>query len=87
MLRDPNPSARTSGLWMMQRLNLSIGRADLLPFLKIPDREAISFALQYLRNETNGHGLSHSEAKALLKNTEPLARLIGLKILYQNANS
>jgi HEAT repeat protein len=94
MLQDSNLDVRVSGMKMLWYLQVSIPREQLLQFFKVPDREAISLAFAQLRN-TNDTGLpvpfyasvgiTDTEALPLLQNTDPFARLIGLKILYQNA--
>jgi HEAT repeat protein len=98
MLKDTNANVRVSGTKMLYTLHVPIPRENLLQFFKLPDREAISLALAQLRNRNNnkvevippggideGAGISDAEAIPLLQNTDPLARLIGLNILYQNA--
>jgi HEAT repeat protein len=94
MLQDTNPGVQAAGLNMLHSLQIPIQREQLLQFLKLPDMEAISLVLAQLRdnnatdvpsfiNETSG--ISDTEAIPLLQNNEPMARLVGLKILYQNA--
>jgi hypothetical protein len=94
MLQDTNLNVRTAGMNMLYYLQVPIPREQLLEFFKLPDREAVSLALAQVQNRNNsdipgfigeGTGISDTETVSLLQNTEPLARLIGLKILYQNA--
>ena len=94
MLKDTNAAVRASGMEMLYQLQVPLPREQLLQFFKLPDREAISLVLAQLRNKNNsgmpafindGTGISDNEAIPLLRNADPLARLIGLKILYKNA--
>ncbi len=94
MLQNTNLNVRTAGMSMLYYLQVPIPREQLLQFFKLPDRETVSLVLAQLQNRNNsdipgfigeGTGISDTEAIPLLQNTEPLARLIGLKILYQNA--
>ena len=91
MLNDTNAVARISGVEMLCQLQVPISRDQLLECFKAPDREAISMVLAQLRNKNDstvpafindGTGISDREAVPLLQNTDSLARLIGLKILY-----
>ncbi len=94
MLQDTNSDAQTAGLNMLCYLQVPIPRERLLQFFRLPDREAISLVLTQLRNKNgsgmpdfinNGAGISDTEAVPLLQNSEPIARMIGLRVLYQNA--
>jgi hypothetical protein len=88
MLTDTNPSVQIAGLRVIQGASLPVTHEELFPFFKIPNRMGISISTGYFREFRNGHGhydLSNEQAVPLLHNTEPLARLIGLRILEQNA--
>jgi HEAT repeat protein len=88
MLKDTNQMVRISGLRVIQQMGTPIGRDELLPFLKIPDRLAIGIAIGYFRDfqrEDTYYNLSDQDAVALLQNKVPLGRQLGLSILYQNA--
>ena len=94
MLKDTNAAIRVSGMEMLYQLQVPIPREQLLQFFKLPDREAISLVLAQLRSTNNsgmpsfindGTGISDIEAAPLLQNADPIARLIGLKILFKNA--
>ena len=96
MFADTNLNARVSGMKMLWRLRKPIPREQLLQFFKLSDLEAISLVLAQLRNENNsgiphfinyGAGISDTEAVPLLQNPEPLARLIGLRVLYEKAET
>ena len=82
MLKDKNSVVQASGLEMLLGLNVAVPRGDLLQFLKIPNRRLIEMAYSQLRNEK----ISCEEAVSMLQNSDVVARLIGLKILYQNAD-
>jgi HEAT repeat protein len=84
MLKDTNAGVRVSGMKMLWHLQVPIPREELLQLFKLPDREAISLALSQLRNGNN-ENISDAEAISLLQNPDIIARMIGLKILYQNA--
>lgn len=94
MLKDPAPATRVSGMKMLCQLGVPIPREALLQFFKLPDREAIGLVLAQLQRRNN-QGIpgffyedlviSNSEAVPLLQNTDPLARMIGIRVLYQNA--
>ncbi len=90
MFRDTNPVVRVSGLKMMLGMELPIERDALISFFKIPDREGISLTLQQFRKADSRGGnlkydISDEEAVPLLQNSEQLARMIGLNVLYKNA--
>jgi hypothetical protein len=94
MFRDTNLNVRVSGMKMLWRLRKPIPREQLLQFFRLPDMEAISLVLAQSRNKNgsgmpdfinDGTGISDTEAVPLLQNSEQIARLIGLRVLYQNA--
>jgi len=98
MLKDPAPATRLSGMKMLCQLGVPIPREALLQFFKLPDREGISLALDQLRNRNSSGGeviqlggiyentgVSDAEAVPLLQNPDLIARMIGLRILYANA--
>jgi hypothetical protein len=81
---------RFSGLRMLVGMEVSVPRDELLQFFSVPDREVIGIVLSQLREANTGTGnlryhVSDEEAAPLLQNSEPLARMIGLRILYENA--
>lgn len=90
MLKDTNPVVRFSGLRMLLGMEVSIPRGELLQFFSVPDREVISVAVfQFRKADSRGgnlkYDISDEEAVPLLQNAEPLARMIGLNVLYKNA--
>jgi HEAT repeat protein len=98
MLKDTNLHVRASGMRMLNYLQVPVPREELLEFFKLPDREGISLALDQLRNRNNSGseviqlggineytGVSDAEAVPLLQNPDLIARMIGLRILYANA--
>ena len=82
MLKDTNPAVQTSGLEMLDHFAAPIPREELLPFFKFPDRWAVDLLPPQLYDKQ----ISNEEAIPLLQNPESHARLIGLWILYRNAN-
>ncbi len=86
MLMDTNPMVRASGLRLSYASGVTMDRSQWLSFLKIPDKAAISIAASHFRGRDMQYALSEDEAVALLQNTEPLGRLIGLAILRQYAD-
>jgi hypothetical protein len=82
MLRDENPDVQTSGLEMLDHFAVPIPREALLPLFKISDRWTMDLLVPHLSDKQ----ISNEEAIPLLQNSEPHARLIGLWILYQNAD-
>jgi HEAT repeat protein len=90
MLKDTNAGVRVSGMKMLRQLQVPIPREELLSFFKLPDREVIGITLSQFR-KADGRGrnlkydISDEEAIPLLQNTEPLARMIGLNVIYKNA--
>jgi hypothetical protein len=61
----------------------------MLSLLNIPDHEMLGIVATQLRyRDPNGseYDISNEEAKPLFQNPDPLARMIGLIILYDNAN-
>jgi HEAT repeat protein len=98
MLKDTNLHVRASGMRMLNYLHVPVPREALLEFFKLPDREGISLALDQLRNRNSSGseviqlggiheytGVSDAEAVPLLQNPDLIARMIGLRILYANA--
>lgn len=85
MLTDTNPAARLAGLRVINMKGLPISNDELFRFFKMPDRAAISISTGYFRNMYGRYALSNKQAIPLLHNTEPLGRIIGLRILGQNA--
>lgn len=82
MLKDKNPDVQTSGLEMLGHFAVPISREALLPLFKIPD----GCTMDLLASQLSDKQISNEEAIPLLQNSEPHARLIGLWILYQNAD-
>ena len=82
MLKEKNAGVQWSGLEMLQRLQVEIPREDLLPFFKSSDPETLGVAFSQLR--VQDEKLSDTEALALLQNPQPVARLLGLRVLDQN---
>jgi hypothetical protein len=90
MLKDKDLNIRASGMKMLWHLQVSMSRAELLQFFNVPDREVISITLSQFRKADSRGGnlkydISDEEAIPLLQNSEPLARMIGLNVLYKNA--
>lgn len=90
MLKDKDLNIRASAMNMLCRFGEPIAREDLRQFFSVPDRAVISMTLSQFRNKNENAGrkydLSNEEVVPLLQNSEPLARMIGLGVLYQNAN-
>jgi hypothetical protein len=82
MLKDTNPGVQWSGLEMLQRLQVEIPRKDLLLFFKSSDPETLGVAFSQLSRQ--GEKISDNEALPLLQNLQPVARLLGLRVLDQN---
>ncbi|HXR03305.1 MAG TPA: DUF2330 domain-containing protein [Verrucomicrobiae bacterium] len=82
MLKDKDSGTQWSGLEMLQRLQVEIPREDLLPFFKSSDTEALGVAFSQLRRQEER--ISDDDALALLQNAQPMARLLGLRVLDQN---
>lgn len=82
MLKDENPLARGAALNAMSAWYVAIPREDLLSMFEVPDLSAVSLAYSRLRQE----GVSSQEAAPLLENPLPIARLLGLRILLENAD-
>ena len=90
MLKDKDLNIRASGMKMLWHLQVPMSRAELLQFFNVPDREVISITLSQFRKADSRGGnlkydISDEEAIPLLQNSEPLARMIGLNVLYKNA--
>lgn len=90
MLKDKDFNVRASGMKMLWHLQVLMSRAELLQFFNVPDREVIGIMLSQFRKADSRGGnlkydISDEEAVPLLQNSEPLARMIGLNILYHNA--
>jgi hypothetical protein len=90
MLHDTNPAVRISALKAIQHASLPISREDLLSFFKLPDSSATGMAFSRFRSSSPDqsgirYDLSDDDVVPLLQNPAPLARLLGLKILAQNA--
>ncbi len=90
MLKDKDLNIRASGMKMLWHLQVPMTRAELLQLFNVPDREVISITLlQFRKADSRGgnlkYDLSDEEAIPLLQNSEPLARMIGLNVLYKNA--
>lgn len=89
MLADTNTAVRVSGLRLAfaAGVTTTMDRNEWLALLKIPDKRALGIAATYFRGRDHKYALSDDEAVTLLQNTEPLARLIGLNVLRQHADS
>lgn len=85
MLTDTNPAVQIAGLRIIQLASLPISHDELLPFFKIPDERAVGISTGYFRDVRGQYDLSNEQAIPLLHNSEPVARVIGLRILGQNA--
>ncbi len=85
MLKDKNLNIRISAMRALQHFGKPAPREDLLQFFGVPDRRVVSIAFSQFNNQS-AYELSNQEVIPLLCNSEPFARLLGLKILYQNAN-
>ncbi len=84
MLEDTNPDVQASGLEMLQRLGVRVPQEELLRLCSVPQRQAV--ASTYALLQLWYSKISKEEAVAYLRNPEILARLIGLNILYRNAD-
>lgn len=82
MLKDKNPGVQFSGLEMLQRLQMDIPLADLLPFFKSSDPEILGTAFSQISRQ--GEKISDDDARVLLQSPQPLARQLGLRALDQN---
>lgn len=87
MLTDPDMNARIGALIVLYRAGLSVSDAEMLPFFKVPDRQTIGIVSAHFRDERGQYRLSDDQVVPLLQNTEPLARMIGLRILAQNGDT
>jgi hypothetical protein len=87
MLMDTNLAVRVSGLRLAFAAGATFDRSEWLSFLKISDRRALGIAASHFRGRNMQYDLSDDEAIALLQNTEPLGRLIGLAVLRQHADA
>ena len=85
MLTDTNPAVRLAGLRVINTKGLPISNDELFAFFKMPDRVAVAISTGYFRNMYGRYALSNEQAIPLLQNSEPIARIIGLRILSQNA--
>ena len=87
MLKDKDINVRASAMRVLQRMGTPAPREDLLQFFSVPDSRVVSIAFsQFVKSTGREYDLSDQEVIPLLQNTEPFARLLGLRILYQNAN-
>jgi HEAT repeat protein len=82
MLKDTNPGVQFSGLEMLQRLQMDIPLADLLPLFKSSDLEILGTAFSQISRQ--GEKISDDDARVLLQSPQPLARQLGLRALDQN---
>ena len=82
MLKDKDPGVQFSGLEMLQRLQMDIPLADLLPLFKSSDLEILGTAFSQISRQ--GEKISDDDARVLLQNPQPLARQLGLRALDQN---
>lgn len=82
MLNDKNPAIEWSGLEMLQRLQVEIPREDLLHFFNSSDPETLGVAFSQLTRQNER--VSDADALVLLQNPQPLARVLGLRVLDRN---
>ncbi len=82
MLDDKDLNIRVSAVEMLERLNVVIPVKDLLPLFSVHDSLSQGLVAQAFYRES----VSNDEIIPLLQNPEPVARLVALRILYQNAN-
>ena len=90
MLQDQDPHVRIVAMKMLFHLRVPVPREVMLSFLNVPDHEMLGIVATQLRyrdpkGRPGGYDISNDEAKPLFQNPDPLARMIGLIILYHNA--
>lgn len=84
LLKEENPVVQMSAIKLLTMLQVKIPRQDLLRLFKVPRLEIAGAAYSILRQQDQD--ISNDEAMPLLQNSALMPRLIGLKILGQNAN-
>jgi hypothetical protein len=82
MLKDKNPAAREAAVLALRGVHVTIPRADLLQFFKVPNLFVIATACTKLKQE--GEDISNEDVIPLLQNTDPSVRAFGLKTLYHD---
>lgn len=87
MLMDTNPAVQAYGLQLAWTAGVNFDRSEWLSFFKIPDKRALGIAATHFRGTNMQYDLSDDEAVALLQNSEPLGRLIGLAVLRQHGDA
>ncbi|HTB82036.1 MAG TPA: DUF2330 domain-containing protein [Candidatus Sulfotelmatobacter sp.] len=89
-LKDKDLRVRASAMKLLFYLGETdqVSRETFLSLMSLPDQEVIGVIIGHLRNRMDQRiNLSDDEVAPLLQNTEPLARLMGLNVLYQNAEN
>ena len=89
-VKDKDLRARAPAVKLLSYLGETdqISRDVLLSLMSLPDQEVIGLIIGHFRNRRDQRiNLSDEEVAPFLKNTEPLARLMGLNVLYQNAEN
>jgi len=82
MLHDKNLATREAAIEALRAVRVTIPRADLLQFFKVPNLHVVAAACRKLEEE--GEGVSNEDAIPLLQNSDPSVRAFGLKTLYEN---
>lgn len=82
MLKSPNAGTRLAALFALSRTHVKISRQELLPFLSSTNFHAVLAASDMLK--WRGDRISNDDAAIILRNPNARARLIGLRILYDN---
>jgi HEAT repeat protein len=90
-LQDKDLRVRASAVKLLMYLGEmdQVSREVLLSLMSLPDQEVIGALIGQFRSKGPDRriNLSDDEVAPFLQNTEPLARLMGLNVLYQNAGS
>ena len=82
MLKDKDPTIQDAALETLVRMNADIPRDYLRQFFKSDYPQDVSWAFTRLWDQ--GEKLSDDDALVLLQNPQPVARLLGLRVLDQN---
>jgi len=82
MLHDKNLVTREAAIEALGAVRVTIPRADLLQFFKVPNLHVVADACRKLEQE--GEDVSNEDVIPLLQNSDPSVRAFGLKVLYEN---
>jgi len=87
MLKDKNPDIQASGLAMLVGLRVPVRVEDLLPLFKIHHDLSHPFILSSIGQALYYERVSNEEVIPLLQcSDQPAARMMGLRVLYENAD-